>query len=304
VKDGMLAGTGFEFTVQMDTGTVAGNVEGLLTAKYEDFLLAPGITKLDLLYGSIENESNISTNLGLTLKGTPRLKVDFPWWVHLIPPFTGDIDYRIDLGFVDVTTNTHTDFTTGLNDLAVGYGFHEVLPFNFDVVIVGAEANLNLKQDVYFRPETIAGMLRYTHESGLERTLNINIDKDGLHPFELNLDRPGHWEVSLEEVAVKDNTFRQDMGFVLHLGVGVPILSAEFEFDAAILDFGIFDSDFALDFTSHGYDGDSESVDRLGRFSIYVVPESGSVWLLSAALVGLLGLRRKLSRRGKPAKGS
>lgn len=114
--------------------------------------------------------------------------------------------------------------------------------------------------------------------------------------LDLDLDLPGHWEVSLEDFYLDENTFRQDLDFLLELGIEVPLLGAEFGLTSTLFDmFDLFEQPFALDFLAHGYDGLDNTIDRLGRFNIYVdsVPIPGAVWLFGSGLVGLIGLRRR-----------
>ncbi len=74
----------------------------------------------------------------------------------------------------------------------------------------------------------------------------------------------------------------------------MPLLGAEIKFEA---NFGISfgGGDFDLDFLNHGYDGDAETIDRLGRFCVYgdPVPIPGALVLFGSGIIGLIGLRRK-----------
>jgi len=293
VLGGWLKGTRIEYTVQADPGTVSGNVEGKVAATYDNHLASPGKTTIDLSYTGISNESRIGTSLAAVLSAKPRLKVDFPWWVHLIPPFPTDIDVSLPITFVDFSNEIGVDFTTGLDSRRFGSASEDIVPFNFDVVILALQANVVFEEDISFKPESIQGLLRYVHlESGTEKQALVAIDADGPLPIEVDLDKPGHWEFSLESFFVDENTFTHDPGFALELSAGVPILSAEVAWTTRLFDFGIFDSEFALDFLNHGYDGDATTVDRLGRFFIFV-PEPGGTLLLAMGLFGLVGFGRR-----------
>jgi len=300
VNSGILKGTGIEYSVKANAGTVSGNVEGLITAQYDNILDRPGQTTINLSYRGLTNESQISTQFGAALAAKPILKVNFPWWVHLMAPGVQDLDISPHVNLVDVNTDTSTDFTTGLNNMAVGHGLYEILPFGLDVAFAGVELNLDLKQDVYFTPETIAGTVKYTHmETQTQKEVEVDFPAgtgDLNLDLNLDLDLPGHWEISLEDFFLDENIFEQDLDFLLELIAKIPILSFELGYETTLFDlFDLFEQPFALDFLAHGYDGIDTTIDRLGRFNIYVdsVPIPGAVWLFGSGLVGLIGLRRR-----------
>lgn len=160
-QSGIIKGTGAQYSVKANAGTVSGNVEGMITAQYDDRLAKPGQTKMYLNYSGLTNESKISTSFAATLSGKGIFKVDLPWWVNVMG--VTDLDYALSMGFFEKSIETNTDFTTGLNHMAVGRDTEKILPFNFDLGVIGAKIDLDLKQDVYFTPETIMGTVTYTH---------------------------------------------------------------------------------------------------------------------------------------------
>ena len=110
--------------------------------------------------------------------------------------------------------------------------------------------------------------------------------------LEANLDRPGAWEFSLENFKVSENTFTQELDLGVEFAIGVPILSFSLSLEAdSLFDFG--EREFALEFLNHGYDGDDSTVDRLGRWCVFVVPEPGALWLLGSGSIFLLGRMRR-----------
>ncbi|WDP88841.1 MAG: hypothetical protein HUN04_03465 [Desulfobacter sp.] len=301
VQSGMLKGTGVSYELQADTGTVSGNVEGRISANYNRQVSSPGKTKISLAYNGIEGESKIATDFGAKLAGTANLKVDFPWWAHLIPPFPNDIDISIPVGMVNADLNIDNDFTTGLGNTVSVVENKDLLAPGFDVAFIQFALELGLKQSLWFTPETITGIVRYTHmESMTQRTMDLaftGLTGGSLLDLELDLDLPGHWEISLEDFSVGKNRFSQDLDLYAALALGIPILTMEAKYETTLFDaFDLFQSsEFELDFLAHGDDGDETTIDRLGRFNIYVshAPVPGAVWLLGSGLLALAGLGRR-----------
>ena len=106
---------------------------------------------------------------------------------------------------------------------------------------------------------------------------------------DLPLDLKGHWEINLEDFCVADNLFLQDLGLAVHLGVGIPLLGADWGFAADTM-FSLYRSEFSLAFDNHGSDGNDATADNLGRFWIYAdptVPDPATLVLLAAGLGSL-----------------
>ena len=280
---------GFEWNLQADKGTVFGNVEGNITAEYDKFVSQPGKTIINLSYAGIEDESQMGANFGVELSGQPYIKVDLPWPIP-------NVNLSLPIKMVDVDVDTKYDFLTGLDTTTSASGKYDIIPFNADLVLVSFAANLFLENDITFVPNTITGIMRYTHlATGTERQTPVSFltDTDVL-PLEADLDLPGAWEFSFEEFKVTENTFTKDLHLGLELSVGVPIVSAKLSLEIDLL--GLPESNFPLDFLTHGYDGDEETVDRLGRFCLYVeTPEPATLGLLLIGGLGLVSRRRKKS---------
>jgi hypothetical protein len=244
-----------------------------------------GTTTINLSYAGIENESQIGTSFGVELSGKPYVGIDLPWPIP-------DINVDIPVKMVDIDVDSKKDFTTGLDATVSDSGRYDVLPFNADVGIVSGDINFFLDNDISFTPKTITGIMKYTHmETQIEKmtTVTFGADTDVL-ALDVDLDLPGAWEFSLEDFIVSENTFTQEFDLGIEFAIGVPLLSFEAaaEIDT-IFDFG--ERNFALDFLNHGYDGNAETPDRLGRFCVYVTPEPTTLALLG--LGGLFLRRRK-----------
>lgn len=283
---------GFEWNLQADQGTAFGNVEGNITAQYDRVVNTLGKTTITLSYEGIDNESQIGTSCGVELSATPYIRIDFPWPVP-------DANYDLAIKMVDVDIDTKTDFTTGLDQTTSTSGRYDLLPFNADVGIVSGDINIFVDNDISFTPKTITGVMTYTHLAShtvRQTPVSFLTDADVL-ALEADLDRPGMWEFSFENFKVSENTFTQELDLGVEFAVGVPILSFELSLEAdSIFDFG--EREFALEFLNHGYDGDVNTVDRLGRFCVCVIPEPGALWLLGSGFICLLGrMRRRRSSR-------
>ena len=300
---GIVKGTGVEVALLLDSGTVSGNVEGLITAHYDDHPAGPGRTNVSLSYAGIPGESEIGTSFGVLLTATPRLVVDLPWWAHLIPPFPTDIDITFTATAASISAKTDTEFTTGLGTTNYGGKGWPLLPLDYSLLVVKAGMEFGLKQDIVFTPETITGTMKYTHlETQTEREVAVTFNAD-LTPqdFDVDLDLPGLWEFSLEDFLLEDNTFSQDIDAFLKMTIGVPPVGGEWSYQATLFDF-LSLSEFPLDFRAHGYDGVDATVDRLGRFYVNVgtgvgpavIPVPGAAGMLSLGLLCLSRMRRRL----------
>ncbi len=276
---------GFEWNLQADQGTAFGNVEGNITAQYDKFVNKLGKTTINLSYAGIENESQIGTSLGVELSGKPYIGIDLPWPIP-------DINVDIPVKMIDIDLDSKKDFTTGLDATVSDSGQYDILPFNVDAGIVSGDLNFFLDNDISFTPKTITGIMKYTHlETQIEKETKVTFGTDtDLLALDVDLDLPGAWEFSLEDFIVSENTFTQELDLGLEFAVGIPLLSVEFaaEIDS-IFDFG--ERNFALDFLNHGYDGNPETADRLGRFCVYVTPEPTTLVLFGFG--GLLLRRNK-----------
>jgi hypothetical protein len=297
-SSGFFRGTGFEWALNGSFGTVSGSVQGELHTNYLRRLDRPGRTTINLGYKGIEDGSKIGTDFGAQFVGTPKVKINTPW------PFP-DIDWKAPLNLINIGTHARVDFTTGLDQTAFGTDNQLLLAFGADVVLAGVYVNFYLDQDIYFTPKSIQGSLRYKHlESGIEMLEPVAFNSDTNLEIDVNLDRPGHWEVTLEDFSLRENTFRQEIDLSGDMGASIPLLGSDFALETESY-FDLINTEFSLDFLNHGDDGDVATPDRIGRFNIYVnnVPLPGAAWLFAVALVQLVLFKRAGSvRLRKPCK--
>jgi hypothetical protein len=287
-------------TLSASAGTVSGNVEGLLKTSYEDYLSAPGDALFRFQYTGtgIENESKLSTNLGVDFTFGMNFGVDFPWYT-----FIPDVNVGGTLLDTKLSLHSDTDFTYVYDKQIKGTAEYAptIGSLGFDAVVAGINADLKLTQDAYFTPEgSIGGFLNYTHlETGTFGQKSFSAAEDGAYTnVMVPLNLPGYWALTLNDLTLSDNSFYTDIGLDLGLSMWATILGTTgFSFG-----FDVFrDTPFALTFNE---------VDSLGgSLLVYVddpnadptpdpgpaphgVPEPGTLWLLAVSLVSLIAVRR------------
>ena len=293
VKSGWLKGTGLSASGTFDFGSISGNIEGNITTKYPR-VASPGLTPITFNYSSIKDDSLISTGIGGVFNASAGVKVDFPWYIDMIP-LINDVDFGISASASPYVKNDLA-FTSNLGSHFFNSAQTTIVSLGADVVIAGVKMDVNAELDAFFTPNEITGIMKATHlESGYTLpNIPINFNSNNLElTKDVNL-TPGHWEFSLEDFTLSDNLYSPDLSleaeYIVNLALFGDVLSAEVPFiPDPFPDF----KPVALDFLTHGYDGDTATADRLGRFYIHVVPIPGAVWLLGGGLIGLLGLRRK-----------
>lgn len=276
------------YDLKIDLGSLTGNVEGQISASYPSYLPNPGPVNVDMSYAPLADESQIHTTLGATAKMTAHIGLDMPWPVP-------DISQDWTLAPDPVGFDWKDDFTANLGSTATISGESQVLAsLGVDVVLAGLNFDLALYQDVSFAPERVTGYLGYTHMETLsEEAVFFSVAGDDTPiSVPLDLDRPGHWEVTVGSLGL-ENTFSHKIGAQLTgslwaVGIG-NILSMGPRY-------GFWDNDpFPLDFSE---------VETLGRFNIYVdegsatsaVPVPGAVWLLGSGLFVLAAGQRRYNR--------
>jgi hypothetical protein len=283
-----LNGTGFSWAVQAEQGVASGNVEGLLKAKYDSYVVGSDKTTIHLSYGALGEESNIGTSLAVSLTATPRFRVELlPW------PFPA-FDVSIPISAMNMAVGAKKDYAGVLGQTVGASGSYKILPFSVDLALINAHLDFIVGQNITFTPKAISGSVNCTHmESGATRTVDALLTTDGNDvAIELPLDLKGHWEIDLDNFCVDDNLFHQDLTLGADLGIGIPVLGADWTFAA---NFSLYRSDFSLAFDNHGSDGNPATDDNLGRFWIYAdptIPEPATAALLAGGL-GLLHRRRK-----------
>jgi hypothetical protein len=281
-------GTGFSWALQAEQGIVSGNVEGLMNVKYDSYVHGSSTTTIHLSYGALDEESRIATSLAVSLTATPRLRVEIlPW------PFPS-VDWSLPISMLNMAVGVNKDYASTLGQPVTGSGSYKLLPFAIDLALANAHLDFTLGQDVWFTPQSIAGTVNCTHlESGATRDVSAFLTTNGTDvSIDLPLDLKGHWEIDLDNFHVQDNIFGQSLNLAADLGIGIPMLGADYTVAGG---FSLYRNEFSLPFQNHAGDGDPSTDDNLGRFCIYVdpgLPEPSTVGLLAIG-AGLLGLRRK-----------
>jgi len=282
---------GFGWNVQLDHGTVFGNVEGAVSAQYENRLCKPGETNIKLAYSGLKDESQIGANALAKVSVEPTVGVRLPWYLG------GDIQGTLPMTAVNADFSTKQDYTAGLGEKTTDAQSHDMLSLGGDLLLLEYGIDVYMESTIFFTPKSYTGTLEYRHveSQSASRTVPVEFwndaafDTGSFLDLNVELDKPGHWEFSLEDFTVDNNSFRTDLDLGLKAALGIPLLGSEIGIGA---DISLDDSgDFGLRFGPHNLNGDT----TLGNFSIYVdpVPIPGAIWLLGSGFIGLVGLRRK-----------
>ena len=276
----------FDWNVQLDPGTLVANAEGYVTAEYEDTLAAPGVTNVRVSYAGLADESHVGANVAAKVTMKPSIGVNLG---------LGWLDTAIPVSVIDVDFSTGQDFTTGLGTAhPTDSQRHNLLSLGGDLLVFTYGMDVFMENWIEFTPQLISGKLNYEHvETQTKRSANVGFSTDGTRDFDLNLDLPGHWEVTLDYFRLEQSDFRSGVDFGLKFAAGVPIIGAELALEPEI---NVHDSGtFGPLFEFHNLGGDS----TLGRFSIYVVPLPPTLWLVVPGLVVLVARGpRSRSRSG------
>ena len=139
--------------------------------------------------------------------------------------------------------------------------------------VARAQVTMGIDQTAYFTPESIIGDLVYTNrDTGIQRMVPFDL----MNPvLDVNLDLPGIWDFSFENVDV-NSLFDTSIGGSLALDVDlIGVISKHFPFaNLHLLD----TPSFALDFAA---------LDVPTGFSIAVIPEPSTGLLFGMGLAGL-----------------
>jgi hypothetical protein len=263
---GPTLGAGYLATAS--AGTVSGNANATLSASYDDVLAAPGSANVRLQLAGLSG--NVGTNLGA--------RFDVTGFVHDIP-FYGPWDFCIACNNYQLDTSITLG---GMGTQRTGTDSFALVGVGPDILVASAQLNLNVNQTARFTPTNLTGTLSYTHrDTGSTRSLAFTLSSViDLLP---QLDLLGVWDFSFSGLDLHD-TFSTTIGSNLSVDIDVAgVVSHSFPFgNVPLLNTPTFELDFA-------------SVSPFQSFSIFVVPEPGSLLLFAAGATGLLGVGRRRS---------
>jgi len=286
--------TGFEWTVKLDPGTLSGNVEGVVSARYADRLSAPGWTSVTLSHQGLTHESRLQGTIRAQVTGKPYVGVAMPWPIP-------DINAGVPIKVVDVDLSMSEDFTTGLDAEIGASTAYEGLKFDVSAGLLSAEFGLSFYNRFRFTPEAYQGTLQARHlGSGFtlqEQDVYFATDTSTV-TLPLYLDKPGYWAVELKDFGLSDNSYVNESGVSLSADAGVPLLGTGIGFEVHPLAQFNDPNPFALRFERH-YD----TGERVGQFIVQVdaIPLPPTVWLLASTLLPLIFLEVEAARnKGSP----
>jgi hypothetical protein len=258
-------------------------VEGFLTAKYDNYMAAPGNAGISFQYKGIPDESEIRTSLGGSLKIDETLLVDMPWPIP-------DVNVVGTLIQTAVGIQGDTDFTYGTNVQKKGSVQYTptIGSLGVDIVVAGIAAEIKVNQNNYLTAGAVKGSLAYTHlGTGTSGVAPFAAEDTNVIHTSVPLNLPGYWALTPTDLSLYSNSFYTDIG----MGIEVNIWATLFGKAGIGGGFDVYENTpFTLDF---------DEVEKLGTFLIYVaepgpnsVPEPGTAFLLGSALLSLVGVRR------------
>jgi hypothetical protein len=266
-------GLGVAYDFSASSGSVAANVSGTLQASYDDRLSAPGTGSIAI--GFAPTAGRFSTALGVS--------ADLTGYVDRIP-----FGSRWDFCFYcqDWSLDTGSSATPGFGVTRSGSDSVSVAGVGPSFgSIASAQANINATQTSRFRLDELNGLLAYENQTtGTSGVVALALAA-GTSFLDVDLSEPGIWDFGFVGLAL-DNTFSSTMGASLSFDIDVfSVIEESWTFAGLdLLDTG----GFALDLGERSI---------ATAFSITVVPEPGTVFLLGSGLLGFALRGRAAERR-------
>jgi len=253
-------GTSAGVNVEASAGTVSGNLEGRVNVSKPSYWPNPGPVTVDISYAPIADESQINAYLGARYTAWVTANVDLPFpipdidnaEIELLPEAIG-FDWKGDFtAYLGVEGRVSGESTT-------------IASVGADLIVCGVSVSAYPYQSAFVTPGRIEGSLKYTcldTPVGDQESFFTNFvlaQDNKIVPVELNLDKPGYWEVEVTDLTLRGTTFYHKIG--AKISASAWSLSVEF---------GNFDLPVAL-WENPGFELLIPDVlPTLGRFYIYV----------------------------------
>lgn len=253
-----------------NTGTAAATVRGSLSATYDEHIGSSGSTSVKLNFSG--GSSNVSSDFGASASLDAFVDV-------------GILDVEFGLVGVGAFLEPSRNFTSNLGNSSGNASDQEEVGSVgsldvFGVGRLGASVDLDFRQTISLRPNTIDGILAgVNRDTGSTIARAFTIGSTDMTDVSLSGLDLGLWDFSILDLDLL-STFTNTASLVLEPTINYIIGN----WSIASFNVPLITNSFTLDL---------DTTDRRDVFSILVTPIPAAVWLFGTALIGLIGVSRR-----------